>query len=309
MNQIFEIAKQARLRLVCALLISVAASQGANAQGNFVPAQNNSQYGQWSPPNSSPNDVVQASAQADVAPPKFSSFPSEPVAFDPGIRTAKLDMEVEASATATDESVDSTLDSTANMFFNLKDATSEKLSGLVGTLNQDGSLSDKIKSLTGATDVSKMLGSLALVLGLYFGFVWVMRKIYPEGNRGLPAEVIEVMGQVPFGPKRNLQLVRLGSKLLLLMNSPDGTQPIGEITDPTEVEYLASLCPGNRKKNRKHSPTESHFTALQQAAKSLVNASTPPQPAPATPVNNSNLANILRTLEQAAKPNTAVFEA
>ena len=91
----------------------------------------------------------------------------------------------------------------------------------------------------------KVLGSLAIVLGAYFGFVWLLRYFGGSRTTGLPSEVVEVMGYAPFGPKKNLQLVRLGSKLLLLINGPDGTHPLGEITDSEEVEYLASLCTGN----------------------------------------------------------------
>jgi flagellar biogenesis protein FliO len=218
------------------------------------------------------------------------------------------------------------------MFANLKSSAGDKVSGFMAAFNQGGSWSNKLKSLTGSADIGKMLGSLALVLGIYFAFVWVMRKINPNGGRGLPPEVIEVLGQVPFGARRSLQLVRLGSKLLLLMNSPEGTQPIGEITDPTEVEYLASLCPGKNKKRSNsvgmigsgtsgstnqgstNQGSSNHIAAIQQAARNLVapnNASTNAGASTTadSSTNSSNLANILRTLEQAAKPNGTVFEA
>lgn len=103
-----------------------------------------------------------------------------------------------------------------------------------------------IKSALGGADIGKVISSLAIVLGGYFGFVWLMRKINPKGSLGLPQEVVEVLGQTSFGAGKKLQLVRLGSKLLLLMNSNEGTQTIGEITDPGEVEYLASLCGAGR---------------------------------------------------------------
>ena len=80
-------------------------------------------------------------------------------------------------------------------------------------------------------DVARMIGSLALVLGGYFGLVWVSRH-FGGGKGKVPKEVLEVLGQTPFGPKKHLQIVRLGSKLLLLINGPEGIHPIGEITDP-----------------------------------------------------------------------------
>ena len=315
------------------LLVSlVFADSDALAQGNFAPlrssnnepANTSSLPSHWAPPvhPQSQYNVVPASGHQPVSNvPTSSSFPSEPYAFDPGIRTAKLDLPVTHGEISTDASIDSTLDSTASMLANFKTATGDKLSGFMATFKQEGGWSEKLKSITGSADIGKMLGSLALVLGIYFAFVWVMRKFNPNGNRGLPPEVIEVMGQVPFGVRGNLQLVRLGSKLLLLMNSPEGTQPIGEITDPSEVEYLASLCPGNRKKRSSvtgpNHQGSNHIAAIQQAARNLVssnNATTnvgasASVAADNSPANTSNLASILRTLEQAAKPNGNVFEA
>jgi len=107
--------------------------------------------------------------------------------------------------------------------------------------------SEKISSFFGGGEsgrFKKVFGSLAVVVGGYLGFVLLMRKFNFTGNRSIPSEVIEVIGNAPFGPRKNLQLVRLGSKLLLLMNSPEGTHPVGEITDPEEVDYLISLCNG-----------------------------------------------------------------
>lgn len=94
----------------------------------------------------------------------------------------------------------------------------------------------------------RVFGSLAVVLGGYFAFVWLTRRFNSGGNRGIPTEVVEVIGHAPFGPRKNLQLVRLGSKLLLLMNGPEGTHPVGEVTDADEVDYLISLCKGKRTK-------------------------------------------------------------
>lgn len=163
----------------------------------------------------------------------------------------------------------------------------------------------KLKRTAASSDIGRMLGSLALVLGLYFGFVWIMRRLSPSGNQTLPREVIELMGQIPFGPKRNLQLIRLGSKLLLIINSAEGSQALGEITDPNEVEYLVALCSG-----RKH-PFQPKMRPTPKAAP----VSSTPQATPAQSQTQSqtqqqnNLANILRTLDLAVNPNKSVFEA
>ena len=149
-------------------------------------------------------------------------------------------------------------------------------------------------------DLAKMLGSLAIVLGSYFGLVWVLRKLGPAASRGLPTEVVEVLGATPFGPKKQLQVIRLGSKLLLLINSSEGSQLIGEVADPDEVEYLASLCRGKRRAQpRQRSTGRSAERARPEA--------TVPQP----PQAADNLRDVLQQLQSVVRsqPKGSVFEA
>ncbi len=140
--------------------------------------------------------------------------------------------------------------------------TTESLTGMVGSMQTSskelwnqfqakGGWGERITSFFGGGEdgkIKRVFGSLAVVIGGYLAFVALLRKFKLTGNRGIPSEVIEVIGSAPFGPRKNLQLVRLGSKLLLLMNSPDGTHPVGEITDAEEVDYLISLCKGRGSK-------------------------------------------------------------
>jgi flagellar biogenesis protein FliO len=257
-------------------------------------------YHSWTPPGSA---QMEGSPDAAVEPPPSQSpwsdngFPEAPVAFDTRDGSTMNDPNPSGYS---EPSLESTIDTTASMLSNLSDSVGEKTSGWLASLKQNGWMAS-IRSLFGASEAGKMLGSLALVLGIYFAFVWVMRKINPGGNRELPPEVVSVLGQVPFGPRQNLQLVRLGSKLLLLMNSPEGTQPIGEIADALEVEYLTSLCPGA-------SQSSSGLGALHLAAKRLTESAsqsnTTPQPTPTT-----NLSQVIKMLERATKQGGAVFEA
>ena len=188
---------------------------------------------------------------------------------------------------------------------------------------QEGQWQDKFKSYFHNFDVGRMLGSLALVLGGYFSLVWVSRHF--GGNGKVPSEVLEILGQVPFGPKKQLQIVRLGSKLLLLINSPEGTHPIGEITDPEEVEYLASLCQGRKTTNAANvlriakaatsQPSDSTTPAAPaqtSVAAALANVAPLVAPAAVNPAslatNPNHLAAILQALN-GQSGNTAVFEA
>ena len=87
-----------------------------------------------------------------------------------------------------------------------------------------------------------MIFSLAVVLSVFLGLAWVMRRSLPPGTRLLPAEVVEVLGRIPLAGRQQAHLVRCGNKLLLLAVSPGGAETLTEITDPVEVDRLAGLC-------------------------------------------------------------------
>jgi len=177
---------------------------------------------------------------------------------------------------------------------------------LVEAENSDSSFLAGVSGQFADLDLAKMLGSLAIVLGGYFGIVWLLRKINPASSRGLPVEVVEVLGATPFGPKKHLQVIRLGSKLLLLINSTEGSQLIGEVSDPQEVEYLASLCTVKRRKRAVSQPVAR--PASDPARQPQRSTMTDHQPAPPAA---DNLRDVLQQLQNVVRsqPNGSVFEA
>ncbi len=285
--------------LICGVLIATASL--ATAQNQFAPRSNyQPDLGNWTPPNTAGSVYRNNSGfpAAPTSPPSSVSFPESITPFETGIRTATYD--TPAPDLATDPTITDRIDGAAATLSKWKDLAGEKASTLLGGVKQDGNWLDKIQTFIKTSDIGKMLGSLALVLGLYFGFVWFMQKFNLGRSSGLPSEVVEALGQVPFGSRRSLQLVRLGSKVLLLLNSPEGTQPLGEIADPHEVEHLVSLCQSKRGSQfRRATP------AAEQVATRLAG-----QPAqPTGNVGATNLNDVVRILQQAANPQRAVFEA
>jgi flagellar biogenesis protein FliO len=87
-----------------------------------------------------------------------------------------------------------------------------------------------------------VFASLALVLGVFFALVWVLRRAAPPGASLLPAEAFEVLGRAPLANRQQAHLLRCGNKLLLISAGAAGTEPLTEITDPAEVERLTELC-------------------------------------------------------------------
>lgn len=94
----------------------------------------------------------------------------------------------------------------------------------------------------GFTSVVSVVGSLALVLGLFFVSAWIMRRTVPGGTVLLPAEVVEVLGRAPLAGRDQVHLLRCGSKLLLVSISQAGVETLTEITDADEVNHLAGIC-------------------------------------------------------------------
>ena len=84
--------------------------------------------------------------------------------------------------------------------------------------------------------------SLAVVLGLFFLAIWLFRRTAPRQSVRLPGEVFEFLGRAPLAGRQEMQLLRLGQKLLLLAVTPSSAQTLTEITDPDEVNRLSGIC-------------------------------------------------------------------
>lgn len=87
-----------------------------------------------------------------------------------------------------------------------------------------------------------MLGSLAIVLGLFVVTIKLLRRGMPGAKQRLGSNVVEVLGQAPLAPRQTLQVIRFGNKILLVAMSPDGCDTLTEITDPLEVDRVAGMC-------------------------------------------------------------------
>lgn len=104
-------------------------------------------------------------------------------------------------------------------------------------------------------------GSLGLVIGLFLVVSWCLQRGSPQQNQRLPKEAIEVLGQAPLVGRQQMQLMRLGNKLLLLAITPGGgAETLAEISDPEEVEALLAMC----RRNQRGSSTASFQQTLNE---------------------------------------------
>jgi flagellar protein FliO/FliZ len=90
--------------------------------------------------------------------------------------------------------------------------------------------------------LSSVMASLGLVLGLFFFVAWLMRRGMPGAIPTLPKGVIEVLGRAPLPGRQQMQLLRVGRKLILVHMSLTGAETLTEIEDPAEVDRIAGMC-------------------------------------------------------------------
>ncbi len=111
--------------------------------------------------------------------------------------------------------------------------------------------------------------SLVIVLVVFFAFVWVTRSAAPKGMAPLSKEVVESLGRAPLLGRQQMQLIRVGNKLILLSVTPTGADTLTEITDPAEVDRLAGLC----RQGQSGSISDSFRQVLAQASAEPATAS------------------------------------
>ena len=83
--------------------------------------------------------------------------------------------------------------------------------------------------------------ALLVVIGV---IALVYRLIKRSGGirSGLPSEAVKVLGHKVLAHRQAIQLVRVGTRILILNSSADGLSTLSEITAPIEVAALEHSC-------------------------------------------------------------------
>jgi flagellar biogenesis protein FliO len=110
----------------------------------------------------------------------------------------------------------------------------------------DAPLGDQSKIAVPAVTVTS---SLAVVLGLFAGLVWLTRKYGSRSmNQGaVPKEVLKSLGSTPIDSRTRITMLRCGNRILVVAQTASGLHPLSEITDPEEVRELTAACLGDSK--------------------------------------------------------------
>jgi flagellar biogenesis protein FliO len=92
--------------------------------------------------------------------------------------------------------------------------------------------------LDNAYDLPRVLGALAVVIGLIFLLRWLGKRfsVLPTAQRS--SRVVQVLSRSVLSPKQQLVLVRVGQRVIVAADNGSQLSSLSEITDPDEVASL-----------------------------------------------------------------------
>jgi flagellar protein FliO/FliZ len=103
----------------------------------------------------------------------------------------------------------------------------------------------------------KLLFFLAIVIGLIFLAVWIIKKMAPQLNRGGQTSAIKILSSNWLGPKKALFLVEVIDRIILIGVTDNSINTLSEFTSPEEIALV-------RTKFSEKSPTASFSTVFTQ---------------------------------------------
>ena len=92
------------------------------------------------------------------------------------------------------------------------------------------------------TPIISVGSTLLIVIAAFFILAIFLRKVSPQSARALPKEAFECLGRYYLTQKHQVQLLRIGSRIVLVSVMPDGVSTLAEITDPDEAVSLLGSC-------------------------------------------------------------------
>ncbi len=109
-----------------------------------------------------------------------------------------------------------------------------------------------------------VFSSLSIVVGLFLGLAWVLRRTGAGGNQSLPNEVLQVLGRTNVGPKHQILLVQFGPKLVLASLHQGEMRVLSEVSEPAQVQSMLSECGAVKQEIVGYSDTSQTASGLEQ---------------------------------------------
>lgn len=95
------------------------------------------------------------------------------------------------------------------------------------------------RSSTSDVDIVPILKSLSLVLGMFLGFVWLLRKLQTSKSRHGSSIACQIVGEFQITRGHRGLVLQVFDRLVIVSESKAGLQTLFEINDAQEIE---SIC-------------------------------------------------------------------
>ena len=86
---------------------------------------------------------------------------------------------------------------------------------------------------SGVTSLGQVTVSLAIVLGVIFAVAWLARRMRGMGRR--PGALIDVLGEVPLGPKERVVLLQVGGEQIVVGVTPSSINTLHVLETPVQL--------------------------------------------------------------------------
>jgi flagellar protein FliO/FliZ len=93
----------------------------------------------------------------------------------------------------------------------------------------------------GAGGLASVTFALLVVLAAIFAVAWVARRVRGIGNR--VGNAIDVLADVPLGPKERAVLLKVGAEQVLIGVAPGRVSALHVLREPVEATKAATVAP------------------------------------------------------------------
>ena len=90
-----------------------------------------------------------------------------------------------------------------------------------------------------ARQVVNMFAWLALLILIFFGLVWVLRKVLPSARLAASSSrIVKIMARTQLTAKQAIYVVQVGRSLFVLGVTPESVTNLGRIEDREDIELI-----------------------------------------------------------------------
>lgn len=147
----------------------------------------------------------------------------------------------------------------------------------------DASARKGTRQLTPVDSLWTTFGALLVLIAIILVAARIWKQHLPKVGGMLSGDVIQMLGRRPIDQKRQLQMIRIGSRILVVGTWAEGMVTLAEITDPSEVDCLAGLCRESGGDASGTSPFANLFRRQSPSSGSAPQVPPPPAESPPPP--------------------------